>query len=234
VSEADERRQAIPFSLEGERLEGQAGDTLAAALLRNGVTTFTRSIKYHRPRGPFCLAGSCGQCLVRVDGVPSLPACQVDLKAGMVCERQNGPLGLVDSDLFRAVDFIYPGGLDHHHLMIQSRLLGRVALEVARRLAGLGTLPDRIAAPGAGSALSRFFMGRPRRRRAPRPRCRARRAGAQLRADPETPDRALGGRGPSSARKDEEPYRCVWRRGLTKSMRRPSAAGRREGFWDLL
>ncbi len=151
MSHDDEQDKAkVRFSLDGERLLGRAGDTLAAALLRAGVTTFTRSIKYHRPRGPFCLAGSCGQCLVRVDGVPSLPACQVPLREGMACERQNAPLGLVDSDLFRAVDFIYPGGLDHHHLMIQSRLLGRVALEVARRLAGLGTLPDATHPPREG------------------------------------------------------------------------------------
>jgi len=53
----------LSFSLDGTRLEGRQGDTIASALLRSGVTTFTRSIKYHRPRGPFCFAGSCGQCL---------------------------------------------------------------------------------------------------------------------------------------------------------------------------
>ena len=143
-------RGPVVFTLDGKRVAGQAGDTLAAALLRAGTTTFTRSIKYHRPRGPFCLTGSCGQCLLRVDGVPSLPACRIELEEGMVCERQNGPLGLVDSDLFRAVDFLFHGGLDHHHLMIQSRLLGKVTLEVARRLAGLGTLPDRAQPPQPG------------------------------------------------------------------------------------
>jgi len=117
--------------------------------LRARITTFTRSIKYHRPRGPFCLAGSCGQCLMRVDGVPSLPACRVKAQEGMACERQNGPLG-VEKDLFRAADFLFPDGLDHHHLLTGSRLLGRVALEVARRLAGLGELPARVPAPVTG------------------------------------------------------------------------------------
>ena len=133
---------AIRFSLDGDALEGQEGDTVAAALLRAGVTTFTRSIKYHRPRGPFCFAGSCGQCLLRVEGVPSLLSCRTRLTEGMRCERQNAPLG-ADNDLFRATDFLFPSGLDHHHLMIKSRLLGRVTLEVARRLAGLGELPDK-------------------------------------------------------------------------------------------
>jgi len=135
--------------LDGDPIESQPEDTVAAALLRGGVTTFTRSIKYHRPRGPFCFAGSCGQCLMRIDGVPSLPACRVKAADGMRCERQNGPLG-VENDLFRAADFLFPEGLDHHHLLVRSRLLGRVALEVARRLAGLGELPDAIATPAAG------------------------------------------------------------------------------------
>src|SRR5438105_4055124 len=68
----------------------------------------------------------------------------------MRCVRQNGPLG-VENDLFRAADFLFPERLDHHHLMVRSRLLGRVALEVARRLAGLGQLPDAVQPrqPGA-------------------------------------------------------------------------------------
>jgi sarcosine oxidase subunit alpha len=135
--------------LDGEPIEAQPEDTVAAALLRSDVTTFTRSIKYHRPRGPFCFAGSCGQCLMRIDGVPSLPACRIEVAEGMRCERQNGPLG-VENDLFRAADFLFPEGLDHHHLLVRSRLLGRVALEVARRLAGLGELPEKVAPPRPG------------------------------------------------------------------------------------
>src|SRR5205814_798397 len=65
---------------------------------------------------------------------------EVQATEGMRCVRQNGPLG-VENDLFRAADFLFPEGLDHHHLLVRSRLLGRVALEVARRLAGLGELP---------------------------------------------------------------------------------------------
>src|SRR5205085_11171846 len=115
-------RPPLSFPRAGTRLEGRQGDTIASALLRSGVTTFTRSIKYHRPRGPFCFAGSCGQCLMRVDGVPSLPACRVPLREGMICARQNAPLG-ADADLLRAADFPCPEKLDHHHLMLHSRPL---------------------------------------------------------------------------------------------------------------
>jgi len=146
-------QRTIRISLDGEAIDAQRGDTIAAALLRARITTFTRSIKYHRPRGPFCLQGSCGQCLMRVDGVPSLPACRVRAEEGMICERQNAPLG-ADKDILRAADFLFPDGLDHHHLMTGSRILGRVALEVARRLAGLGELPAQVRAPEKGALRS--------------------------------------------------------------------------------
>src|SRR5436309_5006286 len=135
--------------LDGDAIEAQLEDSIAAALLRAGVTTFTRSIKYHRPRGPFCFQGSCGQCLMRVDGVPSRLACRVPVEEGMARERQNAPLG-VDTDGFRAADFLFPEGLDHHHLLTGSRVLGRVALEIARRLAGLGELPEAVQPPMQG------------------------------------------------------------------------------------
>ena len=109
-----EDHDTIRISLDGEAIDARPGDTIAAALLRARITTFTRSIKYHRPRGPFCLQGTCGQCLMRVDGVPSRLACRVRAEEGMICERQNGPLG-VDKDLFRAADFVFADGLDHHH-----------------------------------------------------------------------------------------------------------------------
>jgi sarcosine oxidase subunit alpha len=141
---------SLSFTLDGERRKGVRGDTVASALLREGVTTFTRSIKYHRPRGPFCFGGSCGQCLLRIDGVPSLLACRVPLEEGMRCERQNGPLGM-EADVLRASDFLFPKHLDHHHLLTGSRLAGRVALEIARRLAGLGLLPDETRPPDRGT-----------------------------------------------------------------------------------
>src|SRR5437588_7386215 len=148
------------ITLDGVAVEAQEGDTVAAALLRAGITTFTRSIKYHRPRGPFCLQGSCGQCLMRIDGAPSLLACRVLAEEGMICERQNAPLG-AEKDIFRAADFLFSEGLDHHHLMTGSRLLGRVALEIARRLAGLGELPAQVreAQPGALRSVKLAVIG---------------------------------------------------------------------------
>ena len=45
------RGTPLRFSFNGRSFEGLAGDTLASALLANGVSFVARSWKYHRPRG---------------------------------------------------------------------------------------------------------------------------------------------------------------------------------------
>jgi sarcosine oxidase subunit alpha len=46
-----DRSKTVRFSFDGQRLTGHEGDTLASALLANGVKLVGRSFKYHRPRG---------------------------------------------------------------------------------------------------------------------------------------------------------------------------------------
>jgi sarcosine oxidase subunit alpha len=46
-----DRNKTIHFSFDGRQYSGHPGDTLASALLANGVSLFGRSFKYHRPRG---------------------------------------------------------------------------------------------------------------------------------------------------------------------------------------
>ena len=128
--------------VDGKPVPFEPGDTVAAAMLRAGERVFSRSVKYHRPRGPFCLAGSCAQCYARVGGNPSLPTCLVPCAPGLVVERQNA-LGGARHDLLGAIDGVFASGLDHHHLMTFNRFVGQLSQKVARRLAGLGRLPDR-------------------------------------------------------------------------------------------
>lgn len=52
-----EAGQTVRFSFDGKSFEGLKGDTVASALLANGVHLMGRSFKYHRPRGPVA-AGS--------------------------------------------------------------------------------------------------------------------------------------------------------------------------------
>ena len=46
-----DRSTPLGFTFDGRRYGGFAGDTLASALVANGVRLVGRSFKYHRPRG---------------------------------------------------------------------------------------------------------------------------------------------------------------------------------------
>src|SRR5688572_8266868 len=48
-----DRTSRLHFTFDGKSYEGLAGDTLASALLANGIHLAGRSFKYHRPRGIF-------------------------------------------------------------------------------------------------------------------------------------------------------------------------------------
>src|SRR5688572_26608671 len=46
-----DRKRQVQFTFDGRTFTGHAGDTLASALMANGVRMVGRSFKYHRPRG---------------------------------------------------------------------------------------------------------------------------------------------------------------------------------------
>jgi sarcosine oxidase subunit alpha len=146
---------AIRF--DGEEIPARRGEPVAAALLAAERPLLSRSPKYHRPRGPFCLAGSCAGCLVRADGLPSRRACRTPCRDGLEIASQNAFPG-ARHDLLGAIDAATPRGLDHHGLATWGLTANRAAVAVARRLGGLGRLPERAAraARGAPVAEERF------------------------------------------------------------------------------
>ena len=81
---------AIALDFEGTAFEACAGDTVAAALLANGVLVFRTTPVSGTPRGPWCLIGNCHECLVEIDGEPNRQACMVEVRAGMRVRRQHG------------------------------------------------------------------------------------------------------------------------------------------------
>lgn len=118
------------------------GDTVSLALLDAGVLETSRSAKYRRPRGAYCLRGDCGTCLVRIDGLPNRRACLTTARVGMRVLPQNRlDTGLDPTAL---IDTMMRGTLDHHHFMVKPRVVNQVMQGVARNLTGLGTLPDRV------------------------------------------------------------------------------------------
>ncbi len=138
---------------DGQSLPAIAGEPLAVTLLANGIDIASRSVKYHRPRGAFCLAGTCAQCWMRVDGIPNRAACTTPVKNGMTADRENA-FPSAELDLFRAADIVFPGGLDHHTLgTTPVTLVNQIIGSTARQMAGLGTLAENV--PAAAPAMKR-------------------------------------------------------------------------------
>ena len=85
-----ERGPRIEFFFEGRRLSGYRGETIAAALVANGIRVFRRTEKMDRPRGFFCAVGKCASCMMVVDGRPNTMVCTEPLRPGVRVERQQG------------------------------------------------------------------------------------------------------------------------------------------------
>lgn len=135
------RGPAIRIQFEGRSLPAFAGEPVAVSLLAAGVRVLSRSIKFHRPRSVFCMAGDCGSCLMRIDGQPNQRACRVPVHQDLQCDRQNA-WPSASLDILEAADEMFPDGMDHHTLLTAPRPLNLAMQKVVQRLGGLGKLPD--------------------------------------------------------------------------------------------
>src|ERR1700729_4107424 len=88
------RARSLRFTFEGRELEAFEGDTLASALLANGVRRVGRSFKYHRVRGILAAGVEEPNGLLTLGeggrSTPNVPATTVELSEGIVASRQNG------------------------------------------------------------------------------------------------------------------------------------------------
>ena len=77
------------FRWKGSTVAAKPGDTVASALYRSGVRTFTHSYQHGRARGLLCLTGSCPNCMVNLDGVPNVRSCTIPARNGLTVLPQN-------------------------------------------------------------------------------------------------------------------------------------------------
>jgi sarcosine oxidase, subunit alpha len=88
-----DRNRPLSFTWAGRKLHGVAGDTLASALLANGVSIVGRSFKYHRPRGLLAAGLEEPNGIVQFETgamtVPNLKATQVELYEGLAAKPVN-------------------------------------------------------------------------------------------------------------------------------------------------
>ncbi len=89
-------RIAIHFTFNGKKFIGYEGDTIAAALVDNGVMHFSDSIIHKRPRGFYCAIGNCGSCNMTVNGVENVKTCLTLLEEGMVVESAKDEVTIND------------------------------------------------------------------------------------------------------------------------------------------
>src|SRR5262245_13011425 len=129
---------------EGRAVPVREGDTVASALFRAGVRTFSRSLKSRRRRGLYCGTGECPNCMVTVDGVPGVRSCVTDAAAGMRVERGRG-WPSTEHDLLHVTDFLHPLMPVGFYMktFVRPRFAWPAAERVIRRATGSGRLPDR-------------------------------------------------------------------------------------------
>ncbi|MFW5679991.1 MAG: sarcosine oxidase subunit alpha family protein [Pseudomonadota bacterium] len=145
-----DRQRSLRFTFDGRAFTGQAGDTLASALLANGVHLMGRSFKYHRPRGVVAHGSAEPNALVQLEqggGLtdPNQRATVVELFEGLNARSQNRwpslrhDVGVVNDPLMP----LFPAGFYYKTFMWPRSFWDRVYEPIIRRAAGLGRAPDR-------------------------------------------------------------------------------------------
>ena len=132
---------AAAFRFDGRAIPFRDGDTVATAMYRAGVRVFSRSFKYHRPRGLLCGTGRCANCLVQVGPTPNVRACTMPAEPGLEVRHQNAWPSLA-MDLLAVNDslsFLLPPGF-YYKTFIRPRAFWPLYEGVLRRAAGLGRI----------------------------------------------------------------------------------------------
>lgn len=137
------RKQRVRFAFDGETYEGHAGDTLASALLANGVRTVSRSFKFRRPRGVYSSGVEEPNAFVQLgegaSTVTSARATLIELEEGL----QARSLTRRGFDFGRVLDFTAPlwaAGFYNRTFIWPN---WHTYEPFIRRMAGFGNAPDQ-------------------------------------------------------------------------------------------
>jgi sarcosine oxidase subunit alpha len=139
-----DRSRAVAFTFDGRTFAGRPGDTLASALLANGVRIVGRSFKYHRPRGIFTAGPEEPNALVRVGAgdraEPNTRTTMVELYDGLVARSQNcwPSLGFDLWALNNLFGRLFPAGFYYKAFMAPAAAWPMYE-RLIRRAAGMGT-----------------------------------------------------------------------------------------------
>ena len=140
-----DRSSSLHFTFDGKSFEGHQGDTLASALIANGVHLMGRSFKYHRPRGVISAGASEPTALVELrEGArreANTRATMIELYDGLVARSQNRwpslnfDIGAVNS----LASSIFVAGFYYKTFMWPKSFWEKIYEPLIRRAAGLGS-----------------------------------------------------------------------------------------------
>ena len=142
-----DRERPVSFSFDGRTYSGYAGDTLASALLANGVRLVGRSFKYHRPRGVMTDGVEEPNALVQLgigaSSEPNARATQVEIHEGLTATSQNcWPSVRFDAGAVNGLlGALLPAGFYYKTFMWPGRWWMKYEYFI-RRAAGLGRAPS--------------------------------------------------------------------------------------------
>ena len=139
-----DRQQPRQFTFDGHAYQGYAGDTLASALVANGVRLVGRSFKYHRPRGLLSAGPEEPNALVELRSgarrEPNSRATVIELFDGLEARSQNRWPSLRFDVLAmnRYFSSVFVAGFYYKTFMWPAAFWEKVYEPMIRRAAGLG------------------------------------------------------------------------------------------------
>ncbi|OEC61959.1 sarcosine oxidase subunit alpha [Pseudomonas sp. ENNP23] len=146
-----ERGQPLTFTFNGQNYQGYAGDTLASALLANGVDVVGRSFKYARPRGIVAAGAEEPNAILQLGSteqaqVPNIRATQQALYGGLVASSTNG-WPSVNTDLMGILGKVGGGMMPpgfYYKTFMYPQNLWLTYEKYIRKAAGLGRSPTEV------------------------------------------------------------------------------------------
>ncbi|MFZ0700186.1 MAG: FAD-dependent oxidoreductase [Thermoplasmata archaeon] len=116
---------------------------------------FQRSIRYHRPRAPFCGVGYCTNCLVRVEGRTNVRACREGFDIPAMKSTANA-WPSPSFDLLGIIDVVFPRGIDTLRGFRRPAVFTPLYQRVVRRLSGYDDPPSEATRVPARVATRRI------------------------------------------------------------------------------
>ena len=141
-----DRSKTLNFTFDGKAYSGHPGDTLASALLANGVQLMGRSFKYHRPRGPIASGSEEPNALVELrNGArqePNTRATVAELFEGLEAKSQNRwpSLSFDAMSINDRLSSFLTAGFYYKTFMWPASLWEKLYEPLIRHAAGLGSL----------------------------------------------------------------------------------------------